>query len=128
MLNSGQTNQAIAIVDQIANSPSADAAALLQCAQVYVQLGQVAKLEPTLVHLTGLAPTSPEAWYDLAGIRVLLGKRDLALESLTKAIELSNQRLAANPQARNLRDEARKDSRFTLISGTPEFQKLMSGK
>ena len=75
-----------------------------------------------------LSPDNPEAWYDLSGIQVMMGKQKEAAESLKNAIRLSNERLKRDPKARNLIQEATKDNRFTPIrQQDPELDRMLSG-
>ena len=48
-----------------------------------------------------------------------------ALQRLRAALDLSAKRLAANPAARDLVVEARKDPRFNALRNLPAFQKLV---
>ena len=45
-------------------------------------------------------PDNPEAWYDLARSQVVLNKIAPALQSLAKAIQLSQLRLTQQPGAK----------------------------
>ena len=64
-----QTNLASNLVDELVARPQADPSTLLSAATVYNQLQEPGKLETTLQRLVAAVPSSPEAWYDLAGPR-----------------------------------------------------------
>jgi cytochrome c-type biogenesis protein CcmH/NrfG len=81
-----------------------------------------------LLRLVKLMPDNPEAWYDLSGIQATLGKTQDAIRSLTRALQLSNDRLSRQPEAKDLAAIAAKDTRFAGLRGHPEFQRLLSGK
>jgi tetratricopeptide (TPR) repeat protein len=124
----GQTNAAVVVIDQISASPVADPQALLECARVYAQLGNVAKLELTLERIVQKVPENPEAWYDLAGLRAMMGKADPSLDALEKCVRLSNKRLVVNPTAKNLLKEALVDARFAALRPLPRFQQITQAK
>ena len=123
-----QTNQAIKVLDQLTTQPSADVSTLVTVASAYAQLGHAEGLLNALLRLVKLMPDNPEAWYDLAGIQATLGKAQDAIRSLTRALQLSNDRLSRQPEAKDLAAIAAKDTRFAGLRGLPEFQRLLSGK
>ena len=88
-------------------------------------MGNIPKLEPLLQKLITLAPDQPEPRFDFAALEAVLGKTPAAISNLQIALDLSAQRLKTTPTARNLLDEARKDPRFNMIRGLPEFQKIV---
>jgi len=121
-----QTNPAFDILDGIATRADADVGSLLSVARAYVEIGHYARSEPALQRLVAQLPDSPEIWYDLAGAQTALGKNGDAIRSLTKALQLSAARLAADPKASNLQALAVTDSRFLSLRGIPEFQMLVA--
>ena len=121
-----QTNAAFHILDQLINSPQADVNAVLAVANAYAQLQQGAKLETVLEKLVKVTPDSPEAWYNLASTRALLGKSNEALAALGKSLMLNGQRLAQNPKEHDLRRDAGTNQSFTTLRSLPEFQKLIA--
>ena len=121
-----QTNAAFHILDQLINGPQADVNAVLAVANAYAQLQQGTKLETVLEKLVKVTPDSPEAWYNLASTRALLGKSNEALAALGKSVMLSGQRLAQNPKERDLRRDAVTNQSFTTLRSLPEFQKLIA--
>jgi len=120
-----QTNAAFHILDQLIDSPQADASLLLSVASAYAQLQQGSKLEAVLEKLVKVSPDSPEAWYDLASTRAQIGKTNEALAALGKALELSTQRLTKQPSARDLKKNAATNQSFLALRGLAEFQKLV---
>ena len=122
------TDAAYQILDQLVARTNADAGTLLSVANAYVQLGQYQRVEPALIRLVTLVPDSPEVWYDLAATRTALGKSNEAIKSLNIALQLSNRRLAADPQASNLLVLAATDPRFLPLRALPDFQKLFAPK
>ena len=114
------------MLDRVLAATNIDAGAVLACAQAYLQLNNLPKLEMTLQKLTTVTPESPEAWYDLAAIKATLGKREDSVKSLKQSIRLSDARLQHTPTAKNLRAEAAKDDRFASIQSRPEFQSLVA--
>ena len=100
--------------------------AVLAVANAYAQLQQGAKLETVLEKLVRVTPDSPEAWYNLASTRALLGKSNEALAALGKSLMLSGQRLAQNPKEHDLRRDAGTNQSFTTLRSLPEFQKLIA--
>jgi hypothetical protein len=89
-------------------------------------MGNYPKLEETLEKLTKAAPQSPEAFYDLASLKVRLGKTQEVSAPLKHALELSIERHAKDPAARDIVTEAKKDPAFAPILAAPEFQTLLS--
>jgi len=125
-MNIQQTQQALVVLDNVLNSPNVNREAALFIADIYVKLNNWAKLEATLDRLVHIIPNEPEAWYDLAALKCSLGKTAEGIQNLTRALELSAKRLAANPKERDLLAESRKDARFNALRHLPEFQKLVA--
>ncbi len=120
-----QPVRASQVLDKVANDPNADAGVLLKVAQQYAQMQNVPKLESTLEKLVKMAGAGPEAWYDLAALKASLKKSSEAVAALKKALELNATRLQADPKARDLRGDLRKDMRFDALRPTPEFKQLL---
>ncbi len=113
------------VLDKLIELPNADQNTLIAAAQTYAQMNEGNQLEKTLRILVQRVPDSPEAWYDLAGVLASLRKNSEAIVALRKSLELSDARLATNPQARNLKDVAASDTRFTALHPTPEWREIM---
>jgi thioredoxin-like negative regulator of GroEL len=123
-----QTDRAIQILDAVVESPHAQVGPVLAVAQFYAQMNNVQKLEPTLQKLVALAPNEPEAWYNLAATKAVIGKSTEALQALARAVDLSSQRLSKDPKAHDLRAQAETDNRFATLRATPGFRSLVPAK
>ena len=123
-----QTDRAIQVLDAVVQNPHAQVGPVLAVAQFYAQMNNLQKLEPTLEKLVKLAPTEPEAWYNLAATKAVLGKSAEALQSLRQAVDLSSRRLARDPKAHDLRAQAETDGRFTALRATPEYKSIFAPK
>ncbi len=127
MVQAGKAAEAVPLLDQLIASPGASPEIVLMAARVYLQLNDTPRLEKALSRMTQLAPDNPEAFYDLSGLQVMLGKQPEAAASMKKAIQLSSERLKKDPNARNLINEAAKDARFApLRQADPELNKMLS--
>jgi tetratricopeptide (TPR) repeat protein len=123
-----QIERAMDVLDQIVAHPKVDAGALLAVAQACAQFSNFQKLEVALDKLVKVAPTSPEAWYDYAALKIVLSKHPEAVSALSNALTLSDQRLTVDSKARNLRIEIVKDTRFEPVRNAPEFAKFFAPK
>ena len=119
-----KTDAAAHTLEQLVNHPQVDAGSVLQAAQQYAAMTNYQGLETSLDRLTRLSPGMPEAWYDLAALRTVLGKTQAALLALRHAIDLSDQRVKQDAKARNLRAESLQDSRFVSLHQSPEFRQI----
>jgi tetratricopeptide (TPR) repeat protein len=119
-----QTSAALAALDRVIAATNLDVNTLLGAAQMYLQMGNMPRLESCLEKLTAIQPESPEGWYDLAAIKAALNKPDEAIAPLGRAIELSKARRATDTAGRDLAAEARNDPRFAALQPREEFQKL----
>ena len=122
----GDTNTALKTLDGILSNPRVDVNTVLQVAQQYSTLLDYEKLEQALEKYASLAPSYPEAWYDLSAIKAVLDKPAEAIPALRRALELNAQRLKQDPKARDLLAEARKDQRFGALRESAEFKKLVA--
>ncbi|HLH56631.1 MAG TPA: DUF2723 domain-containing protein [Verrucomicrobiae bacterium] len=123
-----QTQQTVAVLDQMLAAPATDPNALLQMAQVFVSIGDYQRLENALQQLTQVVPASPEAWYDLAALRCILGKTDLGLQALERALSLSTERRRHDPKAHDLFLELQRDPRFDRVRNLAEFKRMAEPK
>lgn len=123
-----QTGSALAVLDRIVNASNVQANALLTAAQAYISMGNWPRLEFTLERLVQIMPDEPEAWYDLAALKISLGKPQEALTALARSLDNSAKRLATNPNARDLLVQVRQDARFNSLRQLPEFIKLVPPK
>ncbi len=120
-----QTNRAVELFQATAARPDVPVEALRAIANFDAQLQDFPDLEAVLKRLTQTQPNIPEAWYDLARLESILGKRDDAIKDLQMAVTLSDQRLKTNPAAMNIRTAAGTEAEFNPIRGSPDFQKIV---
>jgi tetratricopeptide (TPR) repeat protein len=120
-----QTDRVAVLFDQVLANPHVSPNEIGVIAQFYAQLGNMAKLENAVDRLVAIAPGEPEPWYDLAAVKIALGKTSESLQDLQTSLDLSAKRLKQNPKARDLLAETRKDHRFDSVRTLPEFQKLV---
>ena len=120
-----QTGRAAELLDTVLSNPAAAPNIMVHAAQLFNQLGDMAKLELALERLTKVSPESPEAFYDLAAMKASVGKNPEAMAALTRCMELTAERLKRDPHTPNLSNNARQEMRFTALRNTPEFKKLL---
>jgi tetratricopeptide (TPR) repeat protein len=125
-LQAQQYDRAYPLLDSIVSSPRVGLPQLAPIIDAYKQLNNIPKLEAALGRLTQLQPQVPEAWYDLATVRVNLGKVPESLAALSNAVTLSNARRATNSTAQDLASVARSDGNLARLQPLPEFQKLLA--
>ena len=121
-----RSNDAYRIFEQLLAATNADAQTILSVAGAYSQLGDAASLEKALQRLTQAMPEHPEAWYDLARAQGVLGKIPSSLQSLQRAVQLSNARLKTNPEAKNIAQDALTNQSFAQLRALPEFLRIVS--
>ena len=112
-----RSNDAMRVLEMLLTNPVSDTRTLVSLAEAYRQVGQVDMMEKALDRYANKAPTSPEAWFDLAAVQAALGKAEVAQSNLSKAVRLSDARFATDPKARNLRDLFANDARFDSVRG-----------
>src|SRR6185437_9841901 len=130
----GKNEQAFEVLDSVLTNPAATIPMIMSVADAYNRLNQPLKLQGALDRLTQLAPESPEAWYDLAASHAQLGQNAQAIQSLKKALDLNDKRLAQAPRTNatakparpnDLRSTLAGDQRFAHLRDTPEFKALV---
>ena len=135
----GQTNKGLGVLDRLLGTPNLDANVVSTIAAAFGSLGQAFKLESALERMVKIAPGSPEFHYDLAAIRAAVAgsltaqkqtaaakqRNHMALQSLVKAVQLSDQRRATNQAAMDLREKAKGDNRFTQIRNEKQYQEVV---
>ena len=94
-------------------------------AKIYERFAMWPEMEATLDRLVQLMPGFPDSYFDLAIARSAQGKTEPALSALRGGIAFSNQRLAREPKARDLRAEAKSDPRLANVRQLPGFQELV---
>ena len=123
-LEGKHADRAYALLDTIVSHPRVTPALLAPVIDAYKQLNNMPKMEVALARLTQLTPQSPEAWYDLATVRVAQAKPAEAFVAISNAITISNARRATDPKANDLAATARGDGNLASLQAMPEFQKL----
>jgi tetratricopeptide (TPR) repeat protein len=122
-----QTDRAVVIFNQALTNSSLSYNEAATLAQFYSKMGyaQLDKLETALQKLAAAAPDQPEALYDLAALKAVLGKTNDALENLRAAMNLNAKRLQRDPNAHDLVATNLTDARFDALRPLPEFQKIV---
>jgi thioredoxin-like negative regulator of GroEL len=120
-----RSNDGFRVLQALIDRTNASAQAVLSVAKAYTELGHVAGLEHAFTRATEVLPNSPETWYDLARVQVGLNKKEAALSNLKKAIQLSNERAAADPAAFNVAKDAQTNRNFDAIRQDPAFRALV---
>jgi tetratricopeptide (TPR) repeat protein len=120
-----QNDKATKVLDTVFDSPNVPANAVVFLAQAYAQLGNYPKLEQALEKLTRVEPHSPEAWCDLAAMKIALNKKDEGMKDLRNSVQENSARLAQDPKASDILPLIRKDPRFATVRSTPEFEALV---
>ena len=127
-----RTNDAIAVFDQALTNSAITYDEAAGIAQLYSVMGNghLASLEAALQKRATLAPepVRPEAYYDVAAFKAMLGKNSEALDNLRTAMDLNAKRLQGNPKASDLAARNRSDPRFDALRSLPEFQKIVPPK
>jgi thioredoxin-like negative regulator of GroEL len=120
-----QTNRAVELFDLALANPNLKYAEAGAIAGYFSQINNLPKLETALEKLAALAPNDPEPRYDLAALQAYLSQTTPALANLKMALDLSAARLKANPAARDILADARKDPHLNPLRSLPEFQRLV---
>jgi tetratricopeptide (TPR) repeat protein len=118
-------DRSVQTLERVLNDPGVSVDAVLGVAQMYNEMANWPKLEAALEKLIKFTPQNPEASYDLARLKLVLGKTAESLQALGHALDLSAQRLRRDPTASNLLENARKDPTFNALRQSPEFLKLV---
>ncbi len=124
--NLKRSNDGFRILEGLIDQTNASAQSVLSVAQAYSQLGHGPGLERAFTRATEVLPNSPETWYDLARVQVSMNKIEAGLGTLKRAIEISKQNLAGNPNAFNVAKDAATNQNFAPVRALPEFQKLIA--
>jgi hypothetical protein len=123
-----KTNRVVELCDVALSRPEITFNNANAIAHDFAQMNNLPKVGEALKKMVALAPSLPEPRYDLAALGCLTGNQTQALQDLKAAVDLSNQRLAKDPSARDIVATARTDPRLDGIRSLPEFQKLVPPK
>jgi len=115
------SNAAITVLDLLIRQSNVAADTVVQTALFARELRNIPLMERALLRLTEVNPRSPEAWYDLSALQASLGKPDEALQNLQRSLQLSDQRRATDPAAKDLRPEAAREERFNALRTRPDW-------
>ena len=110
LFQSGHTNEAVAVLDAMLTNN--DAAALLQLAEGFRELGRPDRMEAAIQRLTKVTPAHPETWLNLAMLQASLGKTAEAVSNLEHSFQLSDARLLQDPRASNVRADFQTNARY----------------
>ncbi len=113
-LQAGRSNEAVALMDGMANSLT-DAPSMLQIAEGYRVIGRPDRAELTMRRVTQVAPELPEGWFNLALLEISTGETNTAASNLQKALILSDARLKQAPTSPNLRSIVESDVRYKPV-------------
>jgi thioredoxin-like negative regulator of GroEL len=119
------TARAVELFDVALKNPAISSGDVAQIIQIYNQLGNMPKLEAALQRQAELQPNVPETRFDLARLEATLGQTEAALKDLQVSLAQSQARLKADPTAKDLLAEARKDPNLNSLRSLPAFQKLV---
>ena len=122
-----QPARTVQLLEGLVTNPAAPLGALAQASQMFNEMQDWTNLERSLDRMVAVAPIgSPEAWYNLAAARAMLGKNPEAVAALSQAVVQSNERRKSDTNAPDLAAEARKTNAFPTLRSMPEFQKLVA--
>jgi tetratricopeptide (TPR) repeat protein len=116
-----RSNEGLQVLNSLIANTNADAQTILSVANAFSQLQNGAGVEKALLRLVEIMPENAEGWYDLARAQATMHKIAPALQSLSKAVELSNARLKTNPTAANIAKEALTNGNLVALRSMPEF-------
>jgi tetratricopeptide (TPR) repeat protein len=123
-----QTNAAEKMLDQLLAFGGSDPNVLMNAANAYLQLGDLAKSEVAVQKLAQAMPTSSQPLYNLAVIEAARGEVPEAIASLQKCLTLNAVELARDPKEIDLRKHLFEDPTFGGLRQTAEFQKALGTK
>jgi tetratricopeptide (TPR) repeat protein len=124
-VQAGENEKAYKVLDRVMAFSDLTVPEVLAVADAFNKLNQPKRLDAALEKLTELAPDSPEAWYDLAASRAMLGRNEPAFEALKKSLDLNDKRLAQNSKTNDVRLSLGKDPRFSKLREMEEFKTLV---
>jgi predicted Zn-dependent protease len=126
LLQAQQYPRALEVLDQILKNPKAGQNEMIFVAQVCNEMNRLDKVEVALDRLVRMAPNSPEAWFDLAGVQAVLNHSTQAVASLEESLKQNSQRRKQQPTAPDLLTNALVDEKFNPIRQLPGFQHVIT--
>jgi tetratricopeptide (TPR) repeat protein len=123
-----RTNDGYRILEDLINRSNTTPQAVLSVARAYSDLKDIPRLERAFVRATEVLPDSPETWYDLSRVQLSMGKTNVSLASLKKAVDISNVRLTTNRDSFDVARDARTNANYNAVRNLPEFQSLTAPK
>ena len=120
-----RTNEGFRVLQALIENTNASAQAVLSVAKAYSDLGYVGGLERAFTRATEVLPESPETWYDLARVQLVVNKKEAALTNLARAVQLSNERVARDPNAFDIVKNARTNRSFDPLRNERQFKALV---
>ena len=121
-----KTNEALRVVDDVVLNQEADQQLLTVMAQKVADIPDLVRLESILTVISVKFPDNPSVFYDLASLQAFKGKPDSAITNLVRALELSQNRLKVNPEAKDLTEVYKTDQRFSSLKNHPQYEKLIT--
>ncbi len=119
------TGRAFELFDLALANEKISYADVANIAQIYSQAGNLAKLEGALRKLVAISNNVPEPRFDLARLEATMGETDQAIKDLQISLDLSKARRKADPSARDLLAETRKDPSLNSLRNNPSFKQLV---
>jgi thioredoxin-like negative regulator of GroEL len=126
LLQAQQYPRALEVLDQILKNPKAGQNEMIFVAQVCNEMNRLDKVEVALDRLVRMAPNSPEAWFDLAGVQAVLNHSTQAVASLEESLKQNSQRRKQQPTAPDLLTNALVDEKLNPIRQLPGFQHVIT--
>ena len=124
-MKAGQNDRAAALLDQVLHIKQANGPVLTQVAQLYAQMGNLAKAEEAMHRATEVDPGSSQSWYNLANIEAFEGRAADAAESLRRAFATNAVERAADSRMIDLRTNVLTNPNFNGIRQSPEFRAVI---
>lgn len=119
-----QTNVAEQLLQRIVQAGGTSPAVLINAAEIFVRIGDLAQSEDVVAKLTQLMPNSSQAWYNMAIIQSHRGEMQQAMASLKKSLEMNDAERAKDPSAYNLRQHLAEDPSIAPLRDQPGFKSL----
>lgn len=120
-----QTNEALKVLDEAAANEQTSQRMLTILAEKVANIPDLARLEAILVLMTTRFQDNPSPFFDLATLQAFKGKPKQAITNMVQALQLNKNRLAVDPDAKDLREVLKTDQRFDSARQLPEYDQLI---